>query len=546
MTKIIYIVFLLTGIINTSGCKSSSTKSDFEPSEDGDIIDAVDQEEETNLPNEDLPPPLPPSPPVPGPYVIVPPLTEDDFISPEFPDDDNNENKNDIDNDGVSNDKDNCPTVFNPHQQDFDNDGIGEACDCYDKDNQVGQIHGTALYVDNLGEDLPSNNCQNINQPCKTITFAISLANPGDTIVVKNIFESSIVVDKNIYIQGHGPARSIIDAQKLNGIFLINPEVEAQFCGLTITNGFFTGSANRGGAIFISDTANVELINVSLKNNQADIGGAIANAGSLTVEHSKIEGNTAVFGGGIFNNNSNTIITASTISDNTSTFGGGIENRNSNLTITDSTLNGNSAVFGGGLSASLGNVSIFTSTFYENEGVFGGGIENHSASMNMINSTISGNQAQFGGGIENDSSSLSISNSTISNNTAAISGSGINNEGVMTIFSSIVANNDSNDCTNSGSLNSNGFNLESGTSCGFTQTGDLQNANADLLVLAFNGGPTKTHALGDVSAAIDASDTSCGVLVDQRGYPRPVDYIGIAPDGGLPHCDIGAFERQVN
>lgn len=35
---------------------------------------------------------------------------------------------NDLDNDGVSDDLDNCPTVFNPDQTDVNNDGFGDAC----------------------------------------------------------------------------------------------------------------------------------------------------------------------------------------------------------------------------------------------------------------------------------------------------------------------------------------------------------------------------------------------------------------------------------
>ena len=63
-------------------------------------------------------------------------------------------------------------------------------------------------------------------------------------------------------------------------------------------------------------------------------------------------------------------------------------------------------------------------------------------------------------------------------------------------------------------------------------------------VLAFNGGPTQTHALVPGSPAIDAGGPVCPdpngnpLLTDQRGKPRIVDGNG----DGTSRCDIGAFE----
>ena len=78
-------------------------------------------------------------------------------------------------------------------------------------------------------------------------------------------------------------------------------------------------------------------------------------------------------------------------------------------------------------------------------------------------------------------------------------------------------------------MTSSGYNIESGTSCGFTGTGDLQNVNSRSLALgtlANNGGPTQTMALGAGSVAIDRIPTGAleangcvvGTSTDQRGF----------------------------
>ena len=86
-----------------------------------------------------------------------------------------------------------------------------------------------------------------------------------------------------------------------------------------------------------------------------------------------------------------------------------------------------------------------------------------------------------------------------------------------------------------------GYNIESpGDTCGFDQPTDQVNVSADdlkLEELADNEGPTKTHALGNGSVAIDQIPAvDCEVAEDQRGQPRP--------ETGGTMCDVGAFEVQ--
>lgn len=101
-------------------------------------------------------------------------------------------------------------------------------------------------------------------------------------------------------------------------------------------------------------------------------------------------------------------------------------------------------------------------------------------------------------------------------------------------MNTIIAGNDCNNCYNGtgGTWTSLGHNLDSGSTCNFTQPGDLQNTDPKLGPLADNGDTTQTMALLTGSPAIDAGEDSGSPATDQRGVSRP---------GGL-HCDIGAYE----
>jgi hypothetical protein len=138
------------------------------------------------------------------------------------------------------------------------------------------------------------------------------------------------------------------------------------------------------------------------------------------------------------------------------------------------------------------------------------------STVNVVNSTIAGNDYSSGGNI-----------------------GGVNNYGTIAFKNTIIAANNGGNCANSATLLSNGHNLDSGSSCGFTQTGDLQNTDPQLGSLAYNGGLTRTRALLNspliASPAINAADDAGCPAADQRGILRPQG----------SHCDIGAFEYSA-
>lgn len=194
---------------------------------------------------------------------------------------------------------------------------------------------------------------------------------------------------------------------------------------------------------------------------------------------------------------------------------------------------------------SVASVKVSNSTISGNTNL---AIFNYYGALTVINSTVAGN----GGGIGNrgGSATVVVQNSTISGNGANADSVGLNNDcGMAVVSNSIIAQQAAGkDCGGGVEIVSNGNNIESGMSCGFTLPTDRQNVTAEQLKLgplADNGGPTKTMALNAGSVAIDHVPNGlydCGSIVttDQRGRPRPADGNG----DGVVACDVGAYEVQ--
>ena len=369
-------------------------------------------------------------------------------------------------------------------------------------------------YVDGVhGSD--NNNCKSRQHACKTISNALSLTLPGDSIFVASAtYHETLFIYFNLDIIGSGAKTTIVDGGGVNSQVVVvgsEPKVPVTLSRMTFRNGagqedgggiyncFGTltvidsiitgnritrggGSFGYGAGIYSCPSSTLTLINTTISNNSALIGGAICNGGTLTILNSTISGNVA-----------------------REHEGGGIANYGT-LTITNSTFSGNVA-----------RPSLFGSAA---GGILNGGLFQSSGTLSINNSTLSGNVARGGkgGAIFNDQGSSVV----LQNN--------------------IVANNTGGNCH--GAVTSNGYNLSSDGTCDFNSTGDMNNTDPMLGQLRNNGGPTETFAELAGSPAIDSGNPSgCtdgkGHLLktDQRGEPRPdkEDKNG---------CDRGAYERQ--
>ncbi len=352
------------------------------------------------------------------------------------------------------------------------------------------------------------------------------------------------------------------------------------------------GSAGGGIAVF---GGNVSLSEGSIRNNSADRGGGvyISGGGTITATHMQITDNTATssYGGGIFAQAYDVKSASSTtpnalspyltiiggeIAGNEASYGGGISVRQGMVALLEDVLvhdnlasnnggginvsnpdaelhaigcqiTGNDAYLGGGLFvnnslAFITNTLIASNTAVED----GGGVYMAQAMLGLTNLTLDGNQAFSEGGglyLYGDTKSptetaLGMHFSTITDNASDSGGDGIHLVGSITTLvlqNNILAGNGTANCNTA--LASGGYNIDSGTTCGFTAAGDQSDTDPLLDALADNGGNTLTHALLPGSPAIDTGLCISDVDTDQRGEPRP-NPVSAA-------CDIGAYESSL-
>ncbi len=250
-------------------------------------------------------------------------------------------------------------------------------------------------------------------------------------------------------------------------------------------------SGNHASRLFsVSSSKTVTLSGLRLVDGDVSgDGGAILNAGILTLDRCEFSGNEAGDGGGAIENSGTLTLSACTFSGNTAAVGGGaIEHASGILTATNCTFSGNSADFGGAI---------------DGDG---------SSTIRLYSCTVSGNHAtNDGGGIEETTGTLLLENTIIAGNTAADLGPDLKASGINTQA---------------------GVNLVSSTSgLGGGFSGIV--ASPMLAALADNGGRTKTMLPLPGSPAINAGGSTT-LTVDQRGLARVV---GAA-------VDIGAVEAQ--
>jgi hypothetical protein len=337
---------------------------------------------------------------------------------------------------------------------------------------------------------------------------------------------------------------------------------------VSISNSTITGNAAGAGGAGGGLNRGIDTPSAGYNGGNGGSGGGIDNAsgGRLTIDGATISGNTAGAGGtgGTAPEDIVTVGAQQAGAGGTGGHGGsggGIENAGQTATITDSTVSGNVAGSGGaggtgGQALGAGGTAVGGNGGNGGDAGNGGGVDS-SATLSLLNVTVAGNQTLTGGAagvggtgssggngssgnagvdgtgggvIQSTGNQATLTDATVAGNRTVAVGAGIVQSAGGTILEtdSIVASNLGGSATRNctGTLVDGGGNVVFGdTRCPGT-SGDPK-----LGVLAANGGPTQTMALGAGSAAIDTV-AACPIGHDERGISRPQ---GRA-------CDAGAYE----
>ena len=201
-----------------------------------------------------------------------------------------------------------------------------------------------------------------------------------------------------------------------------------------------------------------------------------------------------------------------TLADGLADSGGAIYNAGT-LTIRRSTLRDNVAtLWGGGLTSAFGFLTVEESSFISNSALTGGAIYSNDIRASIVNSTFSANRAEnYGGGIDVQGGNLTIVNSTLYGNGSG----GLNrSSGTLKLRNSIIAGSTGADCQ--GSLAENSSNYIEDGSC----SPALSSSDGAIKLGELTGSPAY-HPLLDGSAAIDTGDESHCPELDQAGTTRP-------------------------
>jgi hypothetical protein len=225
---------------------------------------------------------------------------------------------NDLDADGVKDQDDNCPTVYNPAQENSDRDEIGDSCDnclyIYNPNqadsnlNDIGDVcDGIHLWhVATSGDDDTGHGSSAM--PFATIQHAVDIASEGDTVFIHaGVYYENVVCPKSIHLFAEDDSgTAMLDVRLMahqTGHDAVR--IECTGCSGEIANLDIYNRANRGISLLTAGQGNWRVHHNTIVTELAD---GIATQDTGVIERNVIrdgENGVSVTQGGrakIYNN----------------------------------------------------------------------------------------------------------------------------------------------------------------------------------------------------------------------------------------------------
>lgn len=239
---------------------------------------------------------------------------------------------------------------------------------------------GNVILNKPLGEMDPSYSCiVTVNNGAK-IQDGVNLASSGGKVdVAAGTFTENVQIDRSLTVNGAGAGSTIVDGNQAGSVFTIgesDKDVQVTLSGLSITGGSKWYTDGNGGGIL--NYGKLDLVEVEIFNNYADLGGGICSFGRLNLISGSIHDNSAIRDGGGIRNGGTLFIEGGSIYKNTANWGGGIYDYGT-LTMNGGNISGNSAAGwaanGGGICIDRGGTATINGgSITLNNAVRGGGI----------------------------------------------------------------------------------------------------------------------------------------------------------------------------
>lgn len=303
-----------------------------------------------------------------------------------------------------------------------------------------------------------------------------------------------------------------------------------------------------GGAIYTVSTATASLNNTVFTNNRAKQGGAIYNAGDISVNNTIFENNTASDNGGAVYNTGTGIIASSIFKSNETTnttgnsAGGGAVYNSGDLIISDSSF-GTTDIADANIGAhgsAIFNTRnlVINKTLFENNTVTGWGagtISNNNGGTVTVNNSIFKNLTTGWGGaaIHNENGLINIKNSEFSNAQTGRGGAIFSN-GTLSVENSVFSNNQTDTPQETASAQSGAVYVASG-SANFKNSSFVNNSTVGHSTIHGAGGGA-IYNIGNTTitnSSFTGNSVSSGISAAGGAIYNTTGMLSVIADKGL-------------